>query len=165
MARRKINLQDTGRKQPEQQIDQLVREMGSSELGFSPTDQVIYEVELNRIRPDLLQSRHLLPFDLREKLSERRILPSKAMEELKKRAEQGNQLALLILGGNVEALDEEEDSPDADEDKGLLALANSIRRSACDSQLIYILFPTLIIRASHFIKLVKVNDGIGPISF
>lgn len=127
MARRKIDLQDTSRKQLEPQIDQLVKDMGSSELGFSPTDQVIYEVVLNRILPDLSQSRRLLPFDLREKLSERRITPSAVMAELKKRADQGNQLALLVLGGNASTIDEAESDFGMEEDKGLLALANSIR--------------------------------------
>ena len=126
MARRKINLQDSGRKTPPLEIDQLVRDLGTSDLGFSPTDQVIYEVELSRIRPDFEQSRHLMPFDLREKMAEHRISTADAMAELARRAEQGNQLALLILGGRADLVDDEEET-EPDEDKGLLALASSIR--------------------------------------
>ena len=126
MARRKINLQDSGRKNQPQEIDRLVRDLGTSDLGFSPTDQVIYEVALSRIQPDFEQSRHLMPFDLREKLAEQRISTASAMEELIRRAEQGNQLALLILGGRADSADDEAES-EPDEDKGLLTLANSIR--------------------------------------
>lgn len=125
MARRKINLQDTGRKRADQGIDRLVQSMGTTDLGFSPTDQGIYEVELNKIWPDFSQSRHFLPFDLREKLSEQGMTPAEAIRELVKRAEQANQLAVLILGEYTDVLDEEEERPD--EDRGLLALANSIK--------------------------------------
>jgi len=127
VARRKINLQDTGRKKPDQEINRLVREMGTSGLGFTPTDQIVYEVELSRIKPDFSQSRHILPFDLREKLAEGRITTGGAMRELVNRAEHGNQVALLVLGGYVDMLEEDQAEATSDEDTGLVALAGSIR--------------------------------------
>jgi len=126
VARRKINLQDINSMKEPGGIDDLVRDMGSSSLGFSPTEQAIYEVDLNRIMPDFSQPRHFLPFELRQKLSLGDITPEEAMQDLVARAEGGDQLASLILGGRNEVADEDSETV-ADDDKGLLALANSIK--------------------------------------
>lgn len=124
MARRKITLQTERQTRSNQPIEDLVRNMGQPELGFSPTDQVIYEVDLERIRPDIGQARHILPSDLREQVINDQLTPREAMQVLVQRAEQGNQVARLILGGTLTTL--EEDMP-ADDDKGLVALAASIK--------------------------------------
>jgi hypothetical protein len=133
MARRKVSIQRSlGTKNtPVEQgevrsvIDQLAGTMSDVEIGFRPTDQRVYEVDLERITPDPSQPRHLLPFDLRETLAEKEISPSEAIQELVLRAERGDTVALLILGGRSKGpLDEEDDEV---EDTGLLALARSIR--------------------------------------
>jgi hypothetical protein len=125
MARRKINLQTINTVKESGGIDELVRDMGSSELGFSPTEQAIYEVDLNRILPDFSQPRRFLPFDLRQQLSTGEILPNEAMQELLFRAERNDKLAALILGDGGDNLNDDEDAPE--DEKGLLALAHSIK--------------------------------------
>jgi hypothetical protein len=74
MARRKINIQrNLGTKSTllEQTvsgsgsvIDQLTSTMSGVDIGFRPTDQRVYEINLDRITPDPTQPRHLLPHDL-----------------------------------------------------------------------------------------------------
>ncbi len=125
MARRKINLQTINTVKESGGIDDLVRDMGSSELGFSPTEHSIYEVDLDRILPDFSQPRRFLPFDLRQQLSQGEILPGEAMRELLSRAERGDQLAALILGDSGDSLNDDEDGPE--DEKGLLALARSVK--------------------------------------
>lgn len=131
MARRKISLQDTAQKKPDQEINRLVQGMGTKNLGFTPTDQIVYEVELDRIRPDFAQSRRVLPFDLRERLIDGQMVPSEVIRDLIDRADQGDQIALLILGGKVSEVmgqtDEAASEDDSDSEKGLIALANSIK--------------------------------------
>jgi len=124
VARRKISLQNIGQSSPSERIDDLVRGLGTADLGFSPTDQAVYEVDIDRIKPDPYQPRYFLPSDLREKVNADVLTPSNALHELLKRAEEGDQLATLILGGQQGNV--EEDGTD-DDDKGLAALANSIR--------------------------------------
>lgn len=125
MTRRRINLQDVAEvKTGGEPIDALVRELGSADMGFSPTDQVIYEINLNRIKPDPAQPRSFLPHDLKAKLDQDEMAPAEILGELLSRAQQGDQLAALILGGRPAVTDEEEAG---DDDKGLLALAQSIR--------------------------------------
>ncbi len=99
--------------------------MGSSDLGFLPTEHSIYEVDLNRISPDFSQPRRFLPSDLRQRLSQGEILPNEAMQELLSRAERGDKLAVLILGDSGSNLDDDEDGPE--DEKGLFALAHSIK--------------------------------------
>ncbi|MCB0156360.1 MAG: ParB N-terminal domain-containing protein [Anaerolineae bacterium] len=134
MARRKINIQrDLGAKGASAAhtntgsvIDQLAGTMSSVDVGFRPTDQRVYEINLERIAPDSSQPRHILPYDLRQMLQTGEIEPAEAMRELVLRAEQGNTVALLVLGGReLGVIDENEDA--IEEDTGLLALARSIR--------------------------------------
>ena len=133
MARRKLNIQRTlgtqdirpGQESAEDTIDGLTGSMSSVNMGFRPTDQRVYEVNLDRIVPDPAQPRHLLPHDLRVALYERSISPAEAMRELMLRAEHGDRVALLILGGGHKGVVEEED--EIVEDAGLFALARSIR--------------------------------------
>lgn len=125
MTRRRINLQDVAEvKTGGEPIDALVRELGTADMGFSPTDQVIYEINLNRIKPDPAQPRSFLPHDLKQKLHQDEMTPSEILQELLARAEHGNQLSTLILGGRPAVTDEEDAG---DDDKGLLTLAQSIR--------------------------------------
>ncbi len=123
MARRKINLQNLGASSPSEKIDDLVRGLGTTDLGFTPTDQVIYEVDLTKISPDLNQPRYVLPVDLREQVKNGKLSPQNAMGKLLERAKAGDRVAHLILGGDDEPSTEMEDVA---EDRGLQALANSI---------------------------------------
>jgi hypothetical protein len=133
MARRKINIQRTlGAKglsptHPplNSAIDQLTGTMSSVDMGFRPTDQRVYEINLERISPDPLQPRHILPYDLRELVHNKEISPAEAMKALLLRAERGEIMALLVLGGREKGPVEEID--DKVEDTGLFALARSIR--------------------------------------
>jgi hypothetical protein len=133
MARRKISIQrslgakgtQVNQLESEGIIDQLTVSMSTTNMGFRPTDQRVYEIDLNRINPDPAQPRHLLPHDLRTAVQNGTLLPYEAMQELVLRAEQGNTVALLILGGKEKGPVEEEDI--LVEDTGLLALAHSIR--------------------------------------
>jgi len=133
MARRKISIQRSlGTKNtPVEQvetdsvIDQLAGSMSDVEIGFRPTDQRVYEVDLERIAPDPSQPRHLLPFDLRKAIAENEVSPSEAIQDLVLRAERGDTVALLVLGGRSKGPIDEGD--EQVEDTGLLALARSIR--------------------------------------
>jgi len=120
MAKRKINLQNIGESSPSEQIDEMVRGFGTANLGFSPTGQSIYEVDLDRVYPDPNQPRCILPGELRNRVNNRELQPVDAIRELIQRAKNNDPLALLILGGV-------EDTSDDDEDHGLRALANSIK--------------------------------------
>lgn len=135
MARRKINIQrNLGTKAtlleqtapgPGSVIDQLTSTMSGIDIGFRPTDQRVYEINLDRITPDPTQPRHLLPHDLRTAIHEKTISPAEAMRELVLRAESGDTVALLILGARQKGPVEEED--EIVEDSGLFALAQSIQ--------------------------------------
>ena len=133
MARRKVTIQRSlGAKgilnnQPESEgaIDQLAGNMSTTDPGFRPTDQRIYEVDLDRITPDFTQPRHLLPCDLRASIQSGDISPNQAIQELVLRAEQDDTVALLILGGKDKGPVVEDD--EVVEDTGLLSLAYSIR--------------------------------------
>ena len=134
MARRKINIQrnlgaqgvpNSHQAEPEGVIDKLTGSMSSVDIGFRPTDQRVYEINLDRIHPDPTQPRHLLPYDLRTKVQKKTYSPAEAMRELVLRAERGDTLALLILGGKQTGPVDEQD--EIVEDTGLLALAHSIR--------------------------------------
>jgi ParB-like chromosome segregation protein Spo0J len=122
VARRKIDLQDIDRTKIGEPIDDLVRSMGTANLGFSPTDQVVYEIDLDRINPDFLQPRYFLPSDLREELIAGELTPREALRVLLNRAEEGDKLASLIIGGRGDVVDEE----GPDDDRGLMTLARSI---------------------------------------
>lgn len=106
-------------------IDKLAGSMSNVDIGFRPTEQRVYEINLDRITPDPAQPRHLLPTDLRTAVHEKSISPAEAMRELVLRAEQGDTIALLILGGRQKGPVEEDD--EIVEDTGLLALARSVR--------------------------------------
>lgn len=131
MARRKVNIQrnlgtrvPSGEDRNEGTIDKLAESMSTVDVGFRPTDQRVYEISLDRIKPDPSQPRHLLPHDLRQQVQEGDLSPSGAIRELLQRAENGDTVALLILGGReVEPLDQEDEPV---EDAGLIALARSI---------------------------------------
>lgn len=131
MARRKVNIQrnlgtrvPTDENQNEGAIDKLAESMSTVDVGFRPTDQRVYEISLDRIKPDPAQPRHLLPHDLRQQVREEKITPAEAIRELVQRADRGDTVALLILGGReVAPLDEEDEMV---EDAGLIALARSI---------------------------------------
>jgi hypothetical protein len=133
MARRKLTIQRSlGVKESSAAgeesgsiIDKLTEGMSTSEVGFRPTSQRVYEVNLERIRPDFTQPRRLLPHDLREAVQSLELSPADAMQELVLRAEAGDTVALLILGGRETGPAGEEDT--VIEDSGLLALAQSIR--------------------------------------
>lgn len=132
MAKRKVSIQrNLGTRVPNEEsrsegaIDKLTKDMVTSDVGFRPTDQRVYEINLDRIKPDPAQPRHLLPNDLRTAVNEGRMTPAEAMQELTGRAAAGDTVATLILGGRDAVLVEEED--EIDEDTGLLALARSIR--------------------------------------
>lgn len=132
MARRKINIQrnlGTRGSFAEQVgagsvIDKLAGNMSGVDIGFRPTDQRVYEINLDRITPDPAQPRHLLPHDLRTAVHEKSISAAEAMRELVLRAGRGDIVGLLILGGRQKGPVEEED--EIVEDTGLLALAQSI---------------------------------------
>jgi ParB-like chromosome segregation protein Spo0J len=129
MARRKIMLQDSH--EPNTAIEDLVQDLGDSERAFRPTTQMVYEVELARIKPDEGQARHFLPHDLRHSLAEGKLTPRQAMQALLERATTGDRVARLILGDAVaqaSVLDsaEGEDNQPAT-DTGLQTLANSIK--------------------------------------
>ncbi|HEX9924613.1 MAG TPA: ParB N-terminal domain-containing protein [Anaerolineae bacterium] len=96
----------------------------SSSAESESKGQRVYEIELDRIFPDPAQPRHLLPYDLREAIQEKSLSPAQAIEELLLRAEQGDVVARLVLGGEPELADE---ADDVIEDTGLLALARSIQ--------------------------------------
>lgn len=133
MAKRKIDIQRSlgakgvsfAHESSESPIDKLTGSMSTSDVGFRPTDQRVYQINLDRILPDPTQPRRLLPHDLRELVSTNRMLPQDAMQQLVLRAEQNDTVALLILGGKDKGPVSEEDT--AVEDTGLLALAQSIR--------------------------------------
>jgi hypothetical protein len=78
-------------------IDKLAGNMSGVDIGFRPTDQRVYEINLDRITPDPAQPRHLLPHDLRTAVHEKSISPAEAMRELVLRAGRGDIVALLIL--------------------------------------------------------------------
>jgi len=124
MARRKINLQNLGQSSPAEGIDDMVRGLGTTDMGFVPTDKTIYEVDLNRISPDPNQPRFLLPSDLREKINTGGLKPVDAIHELLSRAKHGSTLAKLVLGTDGESNDIDDER---DEEKGLFALAASIK--------------------------------------
>ena len=124
MARRKITLQAVTEQETTSEIDSLVKDMGDSERAFVPTNQNIYEVELGHIRPDDSQSRHILPFDLREQLINQELSPAEAMTELLERAKHDDPVARLILGANIDVIDED---TIIENDRGLFALADSIK--------------------------------------
>ncbi len=121
MARRKINLQNLGESSPAENIDDLVRGLGTTDLGFAPTDKTVYEVDLEKILPDPNQPRFVLPGDLRTRVNEGKVSPREALEILVSRADAGDRLAQLILGGEGIAAGDE-----VVEDRGLRALAASI---------------------------------------
>lgn len=134
MARRKISIQHslgakgvptTSQFESEGAIDRLAGSMSAKDIGFRPTDQRVYEINLDRISPDYSQPRHLLSHDLRAKLQQGELTPSEALKELVLRAEQGDTVAQLILGSRDKDPVDEDDS--IVEDTGLLALAHSIR--------------------------------------
>jgi hypothetical protein len=133
MAKRKVSIQRSlgakgvamGQSESGSVIDQLTGTMSTADIGFRPTDQRVYEIELDRITPDPLQPRHLLPHDLKEAVEDTSLPPAAAMNQLLLRAEQGDTVALLILGGKETQPADEEDV--VMEDTGLLALAQSIR--------------------------------------
>jgi hypothetical protein len=133
MARRKLKIQhdlgargaSAGSEETAGVIDQLSESMSTSEVGFRPTDQRVYEIDLDRIFPDPAQPRHLLPHDLRAALQAKMLSASEVIRELVLRAERNDMVALLILGGKEKGPVEEED--EIIEDTGLLALAQSIR--------------------------------------
>lgn len=133
MAKRKINIQrNLGTRTtlleqtaPGSVIDQLTSTMSGVDIGFRPTDQRVYEINLDRITPDPTQPRHLLPHDLRKAVHEKTISPAEAMRDLVLRAERGDTVALLILGARQKGPVEEED--EIVEDTGLFALAQSIQ--------------------------------------
>ncbi len=124
-------------------IDQLASTMSTVDVGFRPTDQRVYEVNLNRILPDFSQPRRILPYDLRQKLEDKTLSPLDAIQELIFRAENNDTFALLVLGRrkkdpegqNIsdDKSDDQAEKSDLDEkddfieDKGLFALAQSIR--------------------------------------
>ena len=101
MAKRKINIQrNLGVKTPPTEpvefnsaIDQLTGRMSTTDIGFRPTDQRVYEINLDRIVPDPAQPRHVLPYDLREAIQDKKLSPAEAMRELVLRAEQGDIVA------------------------------------------------------------------------
>ncbi len=133
MARRKVNIQrELGARRGGDDeieeggvIDQLAGSMSTVDIGFKPTDQRVYEINLDRLMPDPQQPRHVLPYDLREAVYTRRFTPAEAMRQLVIRAERGDTVALLILGGREKGPAEEED--EIVEDTGLLSLALSIQ--------------------------------------
>ena len=125
MARRKINLQNIGESSPTEKIDDMVRGLGTTDLGFTPTGQSIYEIDLEKVFPDPKQPRYILPGDIRLKMSAREITPREAMDELVRREHQGDVLAHLILGRPDEI--DEVDEDDERGDVGLRALAYSIQ--------------------------------------
>jgi len=133
MAKRKIDIQRSlgvrgaalAQDDPGSAIDRLTGSMSTTDIGFRPTDQRVYEINLDRIVPDPTQPRRLLPHDLREAVYNNRMSPTEAMRELILRAEQNDTVALLILGGKEKGPVEEDDQ--TIEDTGLLALAQSIR--------------------------------------
>ena len=69
MARRKINLnRSLGAKgttvsqaSNDSSIDKLTGTMSNVDVGFRPTDQRVYQINLDRITPDPSQPRHILP--------------------------------------------------------------------------------------------------------
>ncbi len=133
MAKRKINIQRNlgakgmagGQSETATVIDHLTETMSTSDIGFRPTDQRVYEVNLDRIMPDPTQPRHLLPYDLRTAIQNNTLTPAEAIKELVLRAEQNDTVALLVLGGKEKGPVEEEDA--IVEDTGLFALARSIQ--------------------------------------
>ncbi len=133
MARRKINIQrflgakgaTAGEVESGGAIDKLAGSMSDVDIGFRPTDQRVYEINLDRITPDPTQPRRLLPHDLRVAVKETSLTPADAMRELVLRAEQNDTVSLLILGGKEKGPAGEDDV--IVEDTGLLALAQSIR--------------------------------------
>jgi len=133
MARRKVSIQrnlgakgaPASQSDTEGVIDELAGSMSTTDIGFRPTDQRVYEINLDRIVPDLGQPRHLLPHDLRKAIEDDELSPTEAMQELVLRAEQGDTVALLILGGKDKGPVDVDD--EIVEDTGLLALARSIR--------------------------------------
>lgn len=133
MAKRKINIQRSlGAKgasfahdSSQSPIDKLTGSMSTTDIGFRPTDQRVYEINLDRIYPDPDQPRRLLPHDLRDAVYNNEMSPAEAIRELVLRAEQNNTVALLILGGKEKGPADEQDT--ISEDTGLLALAQSIR--------------------------------------
>lgn len=131
MARRKISVQrklgthSSEWEQPLSAIEDLTSGMATVDLGFEPTDQRIYMINLNRIYPDPDQPRHLLPHDLRDALNSQRMTATQVIEALLARAAQNDTLALLVLGGKD---DKPVDEGDVEvEEKSLFALARSIR--------------------------------------
>lgn len=110
MTRRRIPLQDTRVVSSRQAIEAVARGMRSVDQGFEPTEKRIYEIDLELVRPDFNQARHILPHDLRVRVQEGELSPRRAIQELMARAARGEEAARLRLEG----------------EKGLLALADSI---------------------------------------
>jgi hypothetical protein len=133
MGKRKISIQRTLGVKPTtlshessaSAIDKLAGSMSMTDIGFRPTDQRVYEINLDRIFPDPSQPRRLLPHDLRDAVYNSDMSPSEAIRELVLRAEGDDVVSLLILGGKEKGPADENDS--IVEDTGLLALAQSIR--------------------------------------
>lgn len=110
MAQRRIQLQDTRALSSQEAIEAVTRGMRSLDQGFEPTEKQIYDIALERIRPDFNQARHILTDDLRVQVEQGELSPRQAMQELLSRARRGDEPARLQLEG----------------EKGLLALADSI---------------------------------------
>ncbi len=133
MARRRISIQrmlgakgaSLAQTDSEDAIDELAGAMSPVDVGFRPTDQRVYEINLARIMPDPAQPRHILPHDLRASVINKELSSAEAMQELVLRAERGDTVSLLILGGRERGVVEESD--ENVEDTGLLALARSIQ--------------------------------------
>lgn len=106
----RIQLQDTRARSSREAIEAVARGMRSVDQGFEPAEKHIYDIDLERIRPDFTQARHILPHDLRVQVEEGELSPRQAMQELMARAGKGEDVARLQLEG----------------EKGLLALADSI---------------------------------------
>ncbi|MDM8527126.1 ParB N-terminal domain-containing protein [Anaerolineales bacterium HSG24] len=130
MARRKINIQrNLGARtaapdKPPDAIDQLTSSMATVDIGFEPTEQRVYKVNLDRIFPDSNQPRHLMPSDLRKRLIDKTATPAELVRELLDRATKDDPVALLVLGGKGDEVTTEDD--ENVEERGLFALANSI---------------------------------------
>jgi hypothetical protein len=71
MGKRKINIQRSlGAKGAsltqagaDRTIDELAGTMSNVDVGFRPTDQRVYEINLDRITPDPAQPRRILPYE------------------------------------------------------------------------------------------------------
>jgi len=92
----KIQLRQDLGVQPSGEIEALVRELGTVNKGFSPSEEPLLWIDIARIRPHPAQPRTILPPDLAEALAEGTMRPEQVLSAMEERARSDAQLARAL---------------------------------------------------------------------